>query len=156
MWVWGPPIPSTSLDGCGFFNSIVVRLPFNSISDDPEWWLFYILIVILMWLCKELSHVFLHRHLPNNFLFNSICWKSGLFCLFIHEKWHTYVLRYCRANNFMFWFFTSILIGAFSPDITCYFSKVIFNNRMVFLLVHVPNFSTIIIFLDPFKIFSYA
>ena len=25
--------PSTSLDGCGFFNLVVVRLPFNSISD---------------------------------------------------------------------------------------------------------------------------
>ena len=28
--------PPTSLDGCGFFNSVVVRLPFNSISDVPE------------------------------------------------------------------------------------------------------------------------
>ena len=28
--------PPTTLDGCGFFNSIVVRLPFNSISDIPE------------------------------------------------------------------------------------------------------------------------
>ena len=38
--------PSTSLDGCGFFNSIVVRLPFNSISEGSEWWLFCILVVI--------------------------------------------------------------------------------------------------------------
>ena len=53
----------TSLDGCIFFNSIVVRLPFNSISDSSEWWLFYILIVILMWLCKEASHVCLCCHL---------------------------------------------------------------------------------------------
>ena len=34
-WVWDQPIhvssPPTSLDGCGFFNSVVVRLPFNSI-----------------------------------------------------------------------------------------------------------------------------
>ena len=28
--------PPTSLDGCGFFNSIVVRLPFNSISNSSE------------------------------------------------------------------------------------------------------------------------
>ena len=28
--------PLTSLDGCGFFNSIVVRLPFSSISDVPK------------------------------------------------------------------------------------------------------------------------
>ena len=34
--------PPTSLDGCGFFNFIVVRLPFNSISDGSE---FYILVV---------------------------------------------------------------------------------------------------------------
>ena len=26
----------SSVDGCGFFNSVVVRLPFNSISDVPE------------------------------------------------------------------------------------------------------------------------
>ena len=49
FWDYAPP---TSLDGCGFFNS-VVRLPFNSISDKSEKWLFYILIVILMWLCKR-------------------------------------------------------------------------------------------------------
>ena len=39
-------VSPTSLDGCGFFNSIVVRLPFSSISDSCEWWLFYILVVI--------------------------------------------------------------------------------------------------------------
>ena len=52
----------TSLNGCGFFNSIVVRLPFNLISEGCEWWLFYILVVILMWLCKEVTHVCLCRH----------------------------------------------------------------------------------------------
>ena len=55
--------PSISLDGCGFFNSVVVRLPFNLISDIPEWWLFYIFVVTLMWLCKGVSHVYLHHHL---------------------------------------------------------------------------------------------
>ena len=49
LWAHAPP---TSLDWCGFFNSVVVMLPFNLISDDSEWWLFYILVVILMWLCK--------------------------------------------------------------------------------------------------------
>ena len=31
-------VPPTSLDGCGFFNNnvVVVRLPFNSISDGSE------------------------------------------------------------------------------------------------------------------------
>ena len=28
--------PPTSLDGCGFFNSVVVRLPFTWISDGFE------------------------------------------------------------------------------------------------------------------------
>ena len=28
--------PATSLDGCGFFNSVVVRLSLNSISIIPE------------------------------------------------------------------------------------------------------------------------
>ena len=39
-WVRDQPVlicaPPTRLDGCGFFNSIVVRLPFNSISADSE------------------------------------------------------------------------------------------------------------------------
>ena len=40
--------PPTDLDGYGFFNSVVVRLPFNSISDGSEWRLFYVLVLILM------------------------------------------------------------------------------------------------------------
>ena len=66
-WMWDQPVPHlcppTSLDGCGFFNSVVVRLPFHSISDSSEWWWFYISAVILMWLCEEASHVYLCRHL---------------------------------------------------------------------------------------------
>ena len=46
-----------------FFNSIVAGLPIHSISDGSECWLFYILVVILMWLCKEMSHVYLCLHL---------------------------------------------------------------------------------------------
>ena len=45
------------------FNSI------NSISDGSEWWLFYSLVIILMWLCEEVSCVYLCHHLD---------WKSGL------------------------------------------------------------------------------
>ena len=59
--------PPTSLDGCGFFNSIVHRLPFNSISDSAERWLFYILVLILTWLCKGASYVCLCHYLD---------WKS--------------------------------------------------------------------------------
>ena len=51
--------PPTSLDVCVFFNSVVVTFPFNSISDGSECWLFYILIVILMWLCEKASRVYL-------------------------------------------------------------------------------------------------
>ena len=45
-----------------FFSSVAVRLPFNLISDCSEWWLFYILVVILMWLYEEASHVCLLHH----------------------------------------------------------------------------------------------
>ena len=55
----------TSLDGCGFFNSVVFRLPFNLISDSSEWWLFCILVVIFIWLCEEVSCVYLCRHLDH-------------------------------------------------------------------------------------------
>ena len=39
-WMWDQPIhisvPPTNLGGCGLFNSIVVELPFNLISDSYE------------------------------------------------------------------------------------------------------------------------
>ena len=56
------PAHSTILDECGFFNSIVVKLLCNLISDDTECWL-YNLVLILMWLCKEASRVYLCCHL---------------------------------------------------------------------------------------------
>ena len=62
--------PPTSLDGCDFFNSVVVRLPFNSISDSSKWWLLHILVVNLMQLCEESSHAYLCHHLD---------WKSFFF-----------------------------------------------------------------------------
>ena len=64
---WASPFhisyPATSLDGCGFFNAVVVRLPFNSISYNFEWWMFYSLVIILKWLCEEVSRVCLRHHL---------------------------------------------------------------------------------------------
>ena len=74
----------TSLDGCGFFNSIVIRLPSNSISDSFECWLFCILVVILMWLCTEASCDCLHCHLDWKSLYKLLCiqeemlWPSHL------------------------------------------------------------------------------
>ena len=51
-----------------FFNSVVVRLPFNLISVGSEKWLFYILVVILL-LCNEVSHVCPRHHLDWKFTF---------------------------------------------------------------------------------------
>ena len=72
--------PPPSLDGCGFFNFVVVRLPFNLISDSSEGWLFCISVVMLMWLCKEVSRVYL---CPQTF------YQLFSFCLFLVsvEKW---------------------------------------------------------------------
>ena len=74
MWVQNQPIPClhistppTSLDECRFFNSEVVRLPFSWISDSPEQWWFYSLVVILMCLFKEANHIYPCFHLD---------WKS--------------------------------------------------------------------------------
>ena len=70
FWVCAPPI---NQGGYSFFNSVVVRLPYNLISDGSKWWLLYILVVILTWLCQEASHVCLCLHLD---------WKSQK-CLLI-------------------------------------------------------------------------
>ena len=51
MWVCDQHVPRlhlSYLDGCGFFNSVVVRLPFNLVSDGSEWWLFSILVAVLL------------------------------------------------------------------------------------------------------------
>ena len=61
--------PPTSLDECGFFNSVVVKL--NSISGGSGglwwcWW-FYISVVILKWFSEKVSLVYLCCHLD---------WKS--------------------------------------------------------------------------------
>ena len=80
MWVWGQPVPClhppTSLDGYVFFNSEVVRFPFDLISDGSEWWLLYILVVILMWLWEKVSHVCLHCHFLLLFQYS---------CLYFHR-----------------------------------------------------------------------
>ena len=55
--------PPASLDGCGFYISVVVGLPFNLTSDCSERCLFYILVIILM--LKVFSNV------PFDFFFES-------------------------------------------------------------------------------------
>ena len=41
MWMWYQPLPrlhsSTSLDGCGSFNSVIAGLPFNSMVLSDGW-----------------------------------------------------------------------------------------------------------------------
>ena len=103
--------PPTSLDGCGFFNSVVVRLPFSLISDVPEWWLFYISVVILMWLCKEASYVCLCHHCDqksSNILFNDykiVCFAYLLDCFSLLQIVAVYILHipvcFSYSNIFM-------------------------------------------------------
>ena len=66
-WKWD--LLPTSLDGCVFFNSVPVRLPFNSIFAGSEWWLIYNLVAVFMWLCKEVSCVYLCGHFNQFILF---------------------------------------------------------------------------------------
>ena len=71
-WVWdqlGPCLHPSYQSRWMWFNSVVVRFLFNSIYDGSKLWLFYILLVILMWLCKEASHVCLHCHLDQKSVF---------------------------------------------------------------------------------------
>ena len=70
------PLLPVWMDVGFFFNSIAVRLPFNLISDGSEWWLFYILIVILLWLCEDVSPIYLCLHLDK---------KSLMFCFYFGE-----------------------------------------------------------------------
>ena len=70
--VWDQPIlclHHSYQSQCGFFfNSVVVGFLFSSVSDSSGWWLFYSLIVILMWLCKEAKCVYLCCHLDQKSL----------------------------------------------------------------------------------------
>ena len=70
--------PPASLDGCGFFNSIVVRHPFNLIAPGYEWCLFCILVVSLMWLWEEVSHIYLSHYLDWKSLYHVILYVSSV------------------------------------------------------------------------------
>ena len=122
---------ATSLGGCGFFNSIAVRLPFSSISDGSEWWWFYILFVILMCLCEEASHVGLCHHLDwrspfnfflSKFIFRISCWHGSNKIISICYKF--------TCLNKVTWEQNIFLFTEFRTDITCekhfYFVQVYF------------------------------
>ena len=55
--------PSTHLDECFFFNSLIVRLPYS--STFWQFWLFLFLdwLLSFLWLCEEAKHVYLCLHL---------------------------------------------------------------------------------------------
>ena len=58
--------PPTGLDGCVFFNSLVVELPYSSIFCPL--WLYFVfkLLLSFFWLCKEAQCVYLRLHLGRN------------------------------------------------------------------------------------------
>ena len=77
----------------GFFNSVIVEIPFSSIYDISEWWLFYSLVVILTWLCKEASLVYLGRHLEQK---STLDFKvKGL----LHPDFYLRPLGSCGGRN---------------------------------------------------------
>ena len=55
--------PPTSLDGCFFFNSLVVRLPYSLIFW--QFWLFFVFkfVVILLLVVQGEKCIYLHLHL---------------------------------------------------------------------------------------------
>ena len=56
------PAPPTGLDGCFFFISLVVGLPYSSIFC--QFWLFFVFkLLSSFWLCEEAQCVYLHLHL---------------------------------------------------------------------------------------------
>ena len=67
MWVGDHPVLPCCLSFQSwcvfFFNSIVVGLQFSSISGGSEEQLCCSLVVMLMWLCEEVSKVYLLFHL---------------------------------------------------------------------------------------------
>ena len=98
---------STSVNGRGFFNSVVVRLPFNLISGGSAWQLFCISAVILMWLWEEASRVCLCRHLDQQSSF-----PVPLNCLvvpFTQEKQSRWLILLFTHYEVIIWF-TSILL----------------------------------------------
>ena len=55
--------PPTSLNGCFFFNCLVVRLPYSLVFW--QLWLFFVfkLVVVFLWLCEEAQCNYLRLHL---------------------------------------------------------------------------------------------
>ena len=80
-----PSAPPTGLAECFFFNSLVVRLPYSSISWQFCYFLFLNLLLSFFWLCKEAQCVYLHLHLgwKTIFVFLSAAFTVQLVFMFI-------------------------------------------------------------------------
>ena len=81
--------PSTGLDECFFFISLVVGLPYSSIFC--QFWLFFVfkLLLSFFWLCEEAQCVYLRLHLGRNsediWYFHQTCLKAFTAFKFCNE-----------------------------------------------------------------------
>ena len=135
MWMGDQSVyistPPTILDRSGFFNSIVVRLPFNSISDRSEGWSFYIWVVILMWLDKEVSHVYLRLHLnQKSLIIFHIYWKFHFILLWIAYSW--LLLEYSYPCSCFIGLFSLLGIWIFCHICCKHFSQVVMSLCFVY------------------------
>ena len=125
--VYSVSSPFTSLDGYGFFNSVVAVLSFNTISDISEWWCFFNLVVILMWLCEEASHVCLGCHLGQKWFFLKIVYilLLKLSLIYASISWANWAYLWwlnslsdnlCTSNSLgsVFWAYFVPFLGSFS------------------------------------------
>ena len=77
--------PPTCLDEC-FFNSLVVRLPYSSISVSSGCSLFLNLLLCFFWLCDRVQYIYLCLHLGwkfcCHFLSDNLREKRSVHCTF--------------------------------------------------------------------------
>ena len=153
--------PPTTLDGCGFFNSILVRLlsDFNLIYDHSEWWLFYILVVILMWLCKEVSHVCLRCHLTVLFFFIRnhfsllLHISSNLYCVLdiINDNFYSFLIRLSFSKYYLVLFWDAVIFLADLDHVEPWFSLGCGRPTSLSSLIigHSPYFLDVVFLLQP-------
>ena len=69
--------PSTSLNECYFFNSLVVGLPYSSIFWQFGYFYFLSLLLFFFWLCKEAKCIYPCLHLGRKSHVNLIIRPAG-------------------------------------------------------------------------------
>ena len=131
--------PPTSLHGCGFFNFVVVWLPFNSISDGSEWWLFCSLVVILMRLWKKVSHVYLHLHLDHKSCLSYFI-DIFLFCISLYYTLGEFLRSLCQSTNSLLIFINildqTFLEPIYSFHILCSFTGASLPSSIFEIIPH--------------------